>query len=413
MLKLFRNGRILKPDFNIEKANILIQDETIYDILNPDEEPRKTPDAEIDLEGQAVFPGLINAHDHLIDTCWKGIGNYPAENWYEWDSSVKASPEYKAMQMLSVTDLYILGMYKNIVSGATTVVDHFPSEVSKTFFGHPLVSLLEHLTLAHSASNYQLQWGRNIAEEFRNARGVIPFIIHLGEGNSREIKEELETLNRLDVLSSNTVLVNCAHLSEADFQLIKSKNSSIVWLPTSSQRILNKELNIKAVLEHHINLAIGTDSSITGSLGMLEEIKTALRVAKEKTEGEIKEIDILKMATINAARMFGIEKNCGTVQPGKCANLIVFPCKEDADPIKEFFKLTFEQLSMVIHKGVMIAGNDEFRKVSAIDFNLYSEVKLNNVSKILYGRPAQLIERISHKLNMNVQFPFFPIQSED
>ncbi|HMM61488.1 MAG TPA: hydrolase, partial [Candidatus Rifleibacterium sp.] len=72
-------------------------------------------------------------HDHLIDTCWKGIGETPVENWYDWDRSMRSTAEYKLLQKLSVTDLYIVGMYKNVLSGVTTVVDHFPAEVSGTF----------------------------------------------------------------------------------------------------------------------------------------------------------------------------------------------------------------------------------------------------------------------------------------
>ena len=67
---------------------------------------------------------------------------------------------------------------------------------------------------------------------------------------------------------------------------------------------------------------------------------------------------------------------------------------------------------MIVHQGAMIIGNDEFRKVSSIDFSLYSEVRVNNLAKVLYGRPVQLLERINHKLDKQMNFPFFPIQAE-
>ncbi|MEW6712021.1 MAG: hypothetical protein AB1403_19515, partial [Candidatus Riflebacteria bacterium] len=269
MLKLFRNGKVLQPDFSFREVSILIQDDIIYDILEPSELPRKQIDADIDLDGQYVLPGMINGHDHLVDTCWKGLGKTPVENWYEWDESVKASDEYKAMQRLSVTDLYILGMYKNVLSGATTVVDHFPAEISKTFYQHQLTSLLEHQYLAHSVSEKQLHWGRNIVEEFRQSRGVIPFIIHMGQGTAREIREELETLNRLGALESNTVLVDCCQLNKADLQLIAAKGASIVWLPQASDIVFGRQPDMAAILDLGIPFCIGTESSNTGSKGIL------------------------------------------------------------------------------------------------------------------------------------------------
>jgi hypothetical protein len=317
------------------------------------------------------------------------------------------------MQKLSVTDLYILGMYKNILSGATTVVDHFPPEISRTFYDHPLTSLLEHMNLSHSVSTRQLHWGRNISEEFRNSRGVIPFIIHIGQGSSKELKEELETLNRLGALDSNTVLVDGCHLSCNDLQLIAAKKSSMVWLPTSSQRVLGKQPDIKKILELKIPLTIGTDSSITGSGGFLCELKAAYKYADENLDGMLGASDLVRMATRDAAEIFGIDKYTGTIQAGKRADLIVFRPENEEDPFASLINMQPERFSMIIHKGAMIIGNDEFRKVSSIDFSLYSEVRFNNVSKVLYGRPVQLVERISHKIGQNISFPFFKILSED
>lgn len=414
MLKLFKNANVLQPDFSFKKAAILIQDDLIYDILEPEQKPLKSVDAEFDLDGHFVFPGLINGHDHLVDTCWKGLGQTPADNWFEWDSSVRSSEEYKAMQRLSVTDLYILGMYKNILSGATTVIDHFPQEISKTFFNHQLTTLVEHMNLVHSVSEKQLHWGRGIEDEYRATRGILPFVLHMGQGSDRIIKQELETLNRLGALESNTVLVDCCHLNETELQLVAAKKASIVWLPSASAMVFARQPEIARILDLGIPFCIGTESANTGSKGILCALKAALHYSEENLDGRLSAKDLVKAATQDAARIFGIEKIAGSLLPGRNADMIVFKCNEDqADPFSYFLGLSPENLSMVVHRGAMIVGNDEFRKVSAIDFSLYSEVRFNNTAKILYGRPIQLIERINHKLDRTMNFPFFPIQAED
>ncbi|EKD82469.1 MAG: chlorohydrolase family protein [uncultured bacterium] len=413
MFKLFANAQVLQTDMSIRHCDILVQDDVFYDLLEPGVKSSKPIESEVDLDGQLVFPGMINSHDHLIDSCWTGLGKTPAANWFEWNQSVHESSEYRLMQKLSVTDLYVIGMYKNIISGATTVVDHFPAEISGTFTGHPLVSLLEHFYLAHSVSNHQLKWGSNPAEQFKQARGILPFIIHVGEGTHQDIREEIEQLNRLGAIEKNTVLVNGTFLEDTELQLIASRGSAIVWLPNSSERIFGRQPDINKILELKIPVTIGTDSSITGTTNLLAELKSAWQYSQKHLNGRISARDLVKMVTSDAARIFGIEKQVGAVVPGRKADFIVFNQQADTDIFEQFISMKPENFSMVVHQGMMMVGNDEFRKISAIDFSQYSEVKINNTAKILYGQPSQLLERMRHKLGSEIIFPFFNISSED
>lgn len=412
MFKLLKNGLVLQPDFTFKKQSILIQDDIIYDVLEPDQTPLKPVDTEMDLDGQVVFPGLINGHDHLIDTCWHSIGKMPVENWYEWESSIHSEPDYKLQQKLSASDLYVVGMYKNVIAGATTIVDHYPSEVSGTFTNHELATILKYFYQTHSVSEKRLHWCSNILEQYRNTQGILPFILHAGEGTSKEISEELDYLNKIDALSKNTVLVDCCHLSDSELQLVASRNASIVWIPESCERIFGNQPDIKKITELGIKLCIGTDSSNTGTSNMHSAFKAAMKYSKDFINNSIKAKDLVKMSTIDAAKIFGIEKEAGSIVPGKRSDFIVFE-DDGSDPFENFINLLPEDYSMVLHKGNMIVGNDEFRRLSSIDFSRYSEVKLNGVSKLVFGRPVQLIERIRNKLDTEIVFPFFDVTSDD
>ena len=411
MFKFLKNGLVLQNDFTLKKQSILIQDDIIYDVLEPDQTPLKPIETEIDLDGQIIFPGLINGHDHLIDTSWHSLGNMPVENWYEWESSIHSEPDYKLQQKLSASDLYIVGMYKNVISGATTIVDHYPSEVSGTFTNHELATILKYFYQAHSVSEKRLHWCHNLAEQYRNTQGILPFIIHAGEGKSKEISEEIDSLNKIEALSKNTVLVDCCFLNDLDLQLIASKNASIVWIPESSERIFNRQPDLKKIIELGIRVCIGTDSSNTGTSNMHTAFKAAKKYSSDFLNNSISSKDLVKMATLDAANIFGIEKEAGSIVPGKRSDFIVFE-DDGSDPFDNFINRLPEDYSMVIHKGNMMVGNDEFRRTS-VDFSHYSEVKLNGVSKLLFGRPVQLIERIRNKLDKEITFPFFDVSSDD
>ena len=122
-------------------------------------------------------------------------------------------------------------------------------------------------------------------------------------------------------------------------------------------------------------------------------------------------VSAAEFGIIDAAQIFGIEKEVGSLVPGKRSDFIVFE-DNGSDPFENFMTLMHEDYSMVIHKGNMIVGNDEFRRTS-VDFSRYSEVKLNGATKLLFGRPVQLIERICNKLDKEIVFPFFDVSAED
>ena len=208
------------------------------------------------------------------------------------------------------------------------------------------------------------------------------------------------------------MLVDCCHLKESDFQLIASKNASIVWIPESSERIFACQPDIKTIRELGIKICIGTDSSNTGTSNMHSAFRAALKYSSDFLNNTLTPKDLVKMATLDAAKIFGIEKEAGSLVPGKRSDFIVFE-DNGSDPFENFINLLPEEYSMVIHRGNMIVGNDEFRRISSVDFSRYSEVKLNGVSKLLFGRPVQLIERIRNKLDKEIVFPFFDVSSED
>ena len=119
------------------------------------------------------------------------------------------------------------------------------------------------------------------------------------------------------------------------------------------------------------------------------------------------------MTTINAARIFGIDKVAGSIAIGKNADFIVFEEETGKDPFDQFVSLKSEDLTMVVNKGRMVYGNSEFRRIPTLEFGKYSEIRIKNTSKLLYGRPIQLLERIRHKLDKDIVFPFFNIEADE
>ncbi len=408
MYRLLDNCRILTPDETVVPGRIVLFQDTIAAILPPDEKPDKPLETTIDLSGRIVFPALINAHDHLYDTFWPCFGNRTYQSWNEWEDDFQASEQHRARQTLSITDLYGLGMFRNVLSGVGLIVDHFPHEVNSTYMGSGLVSLLEHYYLAHSASSIAPTWGQGPAEEARLARGILPFIIHCGEGFTQEIREELESLKRLGALGSNTILVNGISLSDADLELIAASNASLVFCPESLQHRFGTIPPIKKALDLGIRMTIGTDGAVRGSMNILEDLRLMRKWSVEQFENRLTPRDLVRMVTKTAAELFRVEKQVGSIAPGKMANLLVFDDTHD-DPFESFMALTPRDISMVIHKGALVYGDEKLRSACLIDFTNFSEVTVEGRPKLLYGRPLNILERVEAKLGTAHPFPFLPI----
>jgi len=126
------NAQLVLPDEVIPNAGLVINKNKIEAIVK--KAPIKNDCLQVDLDGMLVFPGLIDAHDHLLGTYLPKVGdNRPYLNWLPWDNDLKASPVYAARQRLDAKQLYYLGAYRPLIHGVTAVQDHIPHFVQANY----------------------------------------------------------------------------------------------------------------------------------------------------------------------------------------------------------------------------------------------------------------------------------------
>lgn len=294
----------------------------------------------IDFQDHFLYPGLINAHDHLEMNLYPLMGRPPYNNYIEWASDIykpKESP-VKEIESIAIKDRLMWGGIKNLISGVTTVVHHNP--------WHRLLSRKKFpVQVEETAWAHSLAFERNIQKRFPKKSGKA-FVVHSGEGIDSFAEQEIARLNSLDLMKENTVLIHAVAMSERNQKLIQEANASIVWCPSSNQFMFNQTAPVNQ-LKSKIRVSLGTDSTMTGPATLLDEMKIALKTKMATPE------EIYAMVTRIPAQVFDLP--LPEIKIGSRANLWIAP-KRHENYFENILSLSPSDISAVFVNGELRYG---------------------------------------------------------
>jgi 5-methylthioadenosine/S-adenosylhomocysteine deaminase len=398
-----QGATVVTPDKVMERGNVLIDGDEISEV-SP--RPVKSGITMI-VDSGVLCPGLINSHDHLLGTYFPKVGNGPYTSWLPWDNDLKSADVYRERQQIDNRDLYLLGGYRNLLSGVTSVSDHIPHFVNEPYIDLLPVKALTRYALAHSVGNFALAWGDGITVEYQKAvKDDIPFITHCSEGFDDETKQNVEILDRLGAIGEYTVLVHGLAFSKKDIDLLKQRNVNVVWCADSNVFMFNKTTNIRYLLEKGVNVSIGTDSPMSGGLTLLTELRFDRDFYRTEYKEEISAKQLVKMVTTNPAKSFRLYKN-GKVDRGYLADLVLFADK--GDPYESIINAESRDVRLVVIEGLPVYGDASFTSLFDDLGVEYQHIKVQKTDKIVTGDPLGVLKRISHAVGFKKQFPFLPV----
>ena len=316
---------------------------------------------ELDLRDHLVFPGLINAHDHLqLNSIPPLPQRPPFPNSYQWIEAVsrhRSEPAVQAATAVASADRHRHGALKNLLSGATTVLHHDP--------WHPLldeptfpVRVLNNFRWSHSLglglpaqAGAAPAYGPSLRESFAATPPGVPWIIHLAEGTDARAAQELAQLEAFGCLADNTVLVHGVGLSESDTQLLLRRGAALVWFPSSNLSILGETLDPRPMFAA-ARLALGTDSRLSGARDLLAELKIAA------ARSDLTARELLQLVTSHAARVLRAPLT-GGLETGQHADLIVLR-DQGGDPYAQLLRASRADLRAVVRAGAPAVADADF-----------------------------------------------------
>lgn len=306
---------------------------------------RRTGDLVVPLDGHLLFPGLLNAHEHLgLNAFPEADAGGPRASAYDWIDALQprlASEPFREVKRVDEAVRARHGALKNLLSGVTTVAHHDPwlAEMGDPSFP---VRVVHPYGWCHSL-RLAGRYGPTVAEALAATPPGAPFFVHLAEGTDAEAAGELSRLERLGGLGPATVLVHGVGLGEAGVARVIERGAAVVWCPASNRRVLGATLDPRPLLAAR-RLALGSDSRLSGASDLLAE----LGVARESAG--LPAADLLRLVTTDAAAVLG-RLDAGHLSPGAVADVLVVR-DEGGDPAGALTGLPRARLRAVVLGGV-------------------------------------------------------------
>ena len=384
------NARVLTPD---GVAASLRFGSRILSIGDP---PRRG-DTVVDLGGAFVLPGLINAHDHLelnhYGPLKRRVRYANASEWIDDlrpaiqdDSSIRAARSHPLKARL------FIGALKNLLSGVTTVAHHNPlyREIGRTF----PIRVLRRFGWAHSFMlerqpvGARGEPGGEVRDRCLTTPANVPFIVHAAEGVDGTAAEELPRLEELGCLRPNTVLVHGVAITLAEWERVIARGASLVWCPASNEFLFGTTAAVRGFLDAHeqarLHICLGSDSRISGSRDLLDELRAASRFGIEAGE-------LLRMVTEAPARVLKLS-DAGRIAVGRPADLLVLP-SSDATPAEALVGASRHHLALVAIAGRPLVGCPSLSAVFVARRTTAQPVAVDGVERLVSCDLARAIAR--------------------
>ncbi len=122
------------------------------------------------------------------------------------------------------------------------------------------------------------------------------------------------------------IVAHCVQVTDEDIDILKNKNVSVVTNPASNMKLGNGFAPVARMLEKGVNVCLGTDGAASNNcLNMFHELSllTLIHKGTGRTPQCISAKEGFRIATINGARALGLEKEIGSIEVGKKADLAI------------------------------------------------------------------------------------------
>ncbi len=320
----------------------------------------------VNAAGKVVIPGLINGHTHVPMTLFRGLAD--DLDLQEWLTKYIFPAEAKNVDEEFVRVGTRLGLAEMIRGGTTTYCDmyYFEDAIADETFKAGMRGVLGETIIdfpvADNKTNEQAMayvekfvgaWKGNaliipaiaphapytVSEDHLKAirafsdRTGAPIVTHISE-TKREVDDSVKAkgaspidyLNRIGFLGNRVIAAHIVWPSEEELGLLKKLGVGIVHNPQSNMKLASGVAPVPEMLKEDLPVGLGTDGAASNNdLNLWEEMDTAAKLHKviSRDPKVVTAAEAFEMATLRGARALHLEKEIGSLEKGKRADVVI------------------------------------------------------------------------------------------
>jgi cytosine/adenosine deaminase-related metal-dependent hydrolase len=340
------------------------------------EEWKKFSGQVVTLQGKTLIPGFVQTHVHLCQTLFRGLADdlelldwlqkriFPCEHAHD-AASLRASAQ--------------LGIYELTMGGTTTVLDMGTLNHQEVIFdeliasgmravaGKCMIDENELYPIFKSTTKKELSTTYELAKTYHNFDGgrirygfaprfvlscsenllkqtkamMADFegsILHthssenkgeIAEVRRRHNKENIDYFNSISLLDDSTVLAHCVHANDKEVNLLKKTGTRVAHCPSSNLKLASGIAPVARYLKEGVHVSLGADGApCNNTLSMFSEMRLAALLQKPiHGPSSMDAKTVFKLATIKGAEALHLDKEAGSIEIGKKADLAILDLK--------------------------------------------------------------------------------------
>jgi 5-methylthioadenosine/S-adenosylhomocysteine deaminase len=366
----------------------------------------------INARGKLVLPGFINGHAHVPMTLLRGLKDdvtleewltksiFPAEaknvteDFVRWGTRLAATEQIRG-GVTTFADMYY---FEDAVAEETkaagmrgvlgeSILD-FPAPDNKSnaamleytekflkrWQGDPLIHAAAALHSIYTCSQKTLQDAAALARKYH-----APILIHVAKKELNDSREKngttpVQYLDKLGILGPDLMAAHCIFVDETDRKILSQRQVGCVHNPSSNMMLASGVSPVPELRAAGVAVGLGTDgpAGSNNDLDLMEEMDLAAKLQKI-TRMDPRALGakvVVEMATIEGAKALHMEKEIGSLEAGKKADLILIGLDApNAVPMYDVYSQLAYALKSSDVETVVIAGRVVMRdkKVLTVD----------------------------------------------
>jgi len=368
----------------------------------------------IDARGKLVLPGFINGHTHVPMTLFRGLHDdvtlndwlykyiFPAEKknvneeFVRWGTRLAAAEQIRS-GVTTFADMYY---FEDAVAEETKAAgmrgvlgetfidfpapDHkneaealaYTERFLKKWQGDPLIHAAPAPHSIYTCSQKTLQDAAALARKYH-----APILIHVAEmkkewddSQKQNGMSPVQYLDKIGVLGPNVVAAHCIFVDEADRRTLAQKQVGCVHNPSSNMMLASGVSPVPEMRAAGVPIGLGTDgpAGSNNDLDLMEEMDLAAKLAKitKMDPLALNAKAVVEMATIDGARALHMDKEIGSLEAGKKADVILISLDEpNAVPMYDIYAQLAYALKASDIESVIIGGRVVMRDRKLLTVN--------------------------------------------